>query len=113
MLCLAAASSSERSVYVESRRSLGRKRNWPLAVALRTSLGGLVGMGTGGTGMWVDELGDCGVDAWRLVTPGMYAIWITLEARVRTVVATDATVCVDALDLESRIEATVPGLSRG
>jgi hypothetical protein len=31
-----------------------------------------------------------------LVTPGMYAIWMILEARVRTEEAMEATVCVDA-----------------
>jgi len=32
----------------------------------------------------------------RLVTPGMYAIWMTFDARVRTVDAIEATVWVDA-----------------
>jgi hypothetical protein len=46
--------------------------------------------GTGGT----RRSGDPGPE--RFVTPGMYAIWMILEARVRTDEAIEATVCVDA-----------------
>lgn len=44
--------------------------------------------GTGGISSGVDSTD-------RLVTPGMYAIWITLDARVKTVEAMDFTECID------------------
>lgn len=40
----------------------------------------------------------------RLVTPGIYAIWMMFEARVRTVDAIEATVCVEARDRASRVK---------
>jgi len=50
-------------------------------------------MGIGGTG-GTRRSGEAGPD--RLVTPGIYAIWMMFEARVRTDDAMEATVCVDA-----------------
>lgn len=77
---------------MESRKS-GTKKCWSLEVygELLPDEGDMEGIGgTGGT----SRSGDPGLP--RLVTPGMYAIWIMLEARVRTDEAMEATVCVDA-----------------
>src|SRR5437899_1824914 len=65
---------------MESRKS-GTKKCCSEAVygLLRPEEGDMAGMGgTGGT----SKSGDPGPE--RFVTPGMYAIWMMLEARVRT-----------------------------
>ena len=76
-------SNDDVSDQVESLRSPGIKKccsRWGVDIAeLVTVPPGIEG--TGGT----ISPGDSGGD--RTVTPGIYAIWMTLEARVRTVEA--------------------------
>lgn len=95
------------SEYVESRRSPGINISWSEnrefvldGVPIADGIGG-----TGGTRISEPEL-----PPERFVTPGMYAIWMMFEARVRTVDAMEATVCVDALDLASLVKMLPPWL---
>jgi hypothetical protein len=71
------------SEYVESRRSPGTKKCWS-SNWLFVMDDGVVGMGIGGTGGTSRPGED---ELVRLVTPGMYAICIMLDALVRTVEA--------------------------
>ena len=87
-------SASDVPDHVESRRSPGMKKccSWfkrgvEAAEELREA------SGRGGTGGTIKP-GLAGGDLF--VTPGMYAIWITFEARVKTVEAMEPTVCVEA-----------------
>jgi hypothetical protein len=80
----------ESPEYVESRKSPGTKKCWSSAVA--GVLACEMAMGMGGTG-GTSTVGDAVA---RLVTPGIYAIWMMFEARVRTVEAIEWVVWVEA-----------------
>jgi hypothetical protein len=72
-------SSSEKSEQVESRRSPGMKKclSWSRYGVDAADVGVEAGSaGTGGT----SRCGESGGD--RFITPGIYAIWMTLDARV-------------------------------
>jgi len=48
----------------------------------------------------------------RFVTPGIYAIWMTFDARVRTVEAIEAMVCVDTYTNTISLAAPLPSTPR-
>lgn len=85
----------EISVYVESRRSLGMKKCrscskfGELAEEVLAEPNGMGG--TGGASKPGDSVGDL------LVTPGIYAMGMTFDARVRTVDAIEPMDRVDSL----------------